>query len=308
MKKSISGLLAVFCLFLLLLKPSLALEGARQGLLLWADTVLPTLLPFMICSGLIVAFDAVHLLTRPLSPLLKGLLGLSDQGGYVLVCGLLCGYPMGARTASEFTDSLRISPAEGRCLLAVSNHPSPMFVLGYIGSLISQVMPGCPLWLLLLCLYLPILPLSLLARKLYAEKSGSREQAFLPGASSAPFSFSRHMMDCVETMVLIGGYIMLFSILSLYLKSLPFPDSLPLLLPALLGLVEITTGIEAIAASVPGPAGAMLILGSAAFGGICGLFQTKSVIKNAGLSIRHYILWKILHSGLSCILFYVLTR
>ena len=53
--------------------------------------------------------------------------------------------------------------------------------------------------------------------------------------------------------------------------------------------------------------GALLIIGSAAFGGCSGIFQTKSVLKNAGLSIRHYMLWKLMHSGLSCILFYVLV-
>ena len=99
---------------------------------------------------------------------------------------------------------------------------------------------------------------------------------------------------------------MLFSILALYLTVFPFQTP-PLVRPALLGAVEITTGIQAIAQSVPGMTGALLIIGSAAFGGCSGIFQTKSVLKNAGLSIRHYMLWKLMHSGLSCILFYVLV-
>lgn len=86
------------------------------------------------------------------------------------------------------------------------------------------------------------------------------------------------MMGCFETMVKIGGYIMLFSILALYLTVFPFAMP-PLLRPALLGAVEITTGIQAIAHSVPGMSGAMLIIGSAAFGGLSGIFQTKSVLK-----------------------------
>ena len=68
MKHSLGGLGAVFCLILLLACPALALTGARNGLLLWADVVLPTLLPFMICSGMIVALNGVPLLTKPLIP------------------------------------------------------------------------------------------------------------------------------------------------------------------------------------------------------------------------------------------------
>lgn len=110
-------------------------------------------------------------------------------------------------------------------------------------------------------------------------------------------------MDCLETMEKIGLYIMIFSILALYLSALP--DSLlPLTLRcALLGAVEITTGIQAISGSVPGFAGALLITAAGAFGGISGIFQTKSVLKSAGLSIRHYILWKFFHSVLSCAAF-----
>ena len=65
---------------LLLFCPSLALTGARSGLLLWFHTVLPTLLPFMLCSSAIVAFGAVPAITRPLAPLFSRL-SLSENGG-----------------------------------------------------------------------------------------------------------------------------------------------------------------------------------------------------------------------------------
>ena len=71
MKRTLGGLAAIFCLILLLLRPDLALTGAQKGLLLWANVVLPTLLPFMICSGAIVAFNGIPLLTKPFSPILS---------------------------------------------------------------------------------------------------------------------------------------------------------------------------------------------------------------------------------------------
>jgi sporulation integral membrane protein YlbJ len=315
MKKSIGGILSVLCLLMLLFNPGLALEGARQGLVLWGNVVLPTLLPFMICSGVIVAMDAIHILTGPFKPILSGILALSDQGSFCLMSGLLCGYPMGAKTTSDFLDQGRLSPREGKYLLAISNHPSPMFVLGYVMAqiaLIPSMVRPCPLWAVLAALYLPILPISLLARCCYHYKRQPRRKACLEAARTARsepdtgdcFSFDTHMMSCFETMVKIGGYIMLFSILALYLTVFPFQMP-PLLRPALLGSVEITTGIQIIASSVPGKMGALLIIGSAAFGGFSGIFQTKSVLKNAGLSIRHYMLWKLLHSALSCLIFYV---
>ena len=238
--------------------------------------------------------------------------------------GLLCGYPMGAKTASDFLNQERISLAEARYLLAVSNHPSPMFVVGYVAPRLLFPAAGAPLyplWTCLAALYLPIVPLSILARHVYLpgqsgqdpfakqanRQTGSLAAGSLPAALPA-FSFDGHLMSCLETMVKIGGYIMLFSILALYLLVLPFPDFLPSWLrPALLGFVEMTTGISLLCTSL-GPAGALFIVASAAFGGLSGIFQTKSVLKNAGLSIRHYVLWKLLHSALSCILFYAAAK
>ena len=51
MKKSI-----VLCilLILLLLRPDCTTEGARYGLLLWYNSVVPALFPFMVLSNLIV--------------------------------------------------------------------------------------------------------------------------------------------------------------------------------------------------------------------------------------------------------------
>ena len=309
MKKSIKGILSVLCLLMLLFNPGLALEGARQGIMLWGNVVLPTLLPFMICSGVIVAMDAIHILTGPFRPILSGILKLSGQGSYVLMSGLLCGYPMGAKTTSDFLDSGRITPEEGKYLLAISNHPSPMFVLGYVIAqirVIPGISQGCPLWAVAAALYLPVIPISILARNCIHYRRKVYPVSYKEDSGEYPFSFDGHMMGCFETMTKIGGYIMLFSILALYLTVFPFQTP-PLVRPALLGAVEITTGIQAIAQSVPGMTGALLIIGSAAFGGCSGIFQTKSVLKNAGLSIRHYMLWKLMHSGLSCILFYVLV-
>lgn len=307
MKCSPGGWGAVFCLILLLARPSLVLSGARKGLLLWANVVLPTLLPFMICSGMVVAFNGVSLITKPFLPVLSGFMGLSRQGSFVFITGLLCGYPMGARMDSRFLEEQRIDLREARYLLAVSNHPSPMFILGYLCVQAASLFPenkACPPWMFLTALYLPILPLSFLAKKYYhlpLHPSSARQNTC--ETVKPAVSFDGYLMDCLETMETIGLYIMIFSIFALYLNAFS-ASVLPCVFRCiLLGAVEITTGIQAISGSLSGFLGAVLITASGAFGGICGIFQTKSVLKSAGLSIRHYILWKLLHSLFSCLTF-----
>ena len=162
MKKSISAVASILILLLLLTHSSLSYEGACQGLLLWFHTVLPTLLPFMICSNIIVVLGGIPILVAPFRPLLGRLFHLSDNGCYVMISGLLCGYPMGAKTCSEFLNQGRISPGEARYLLTISNHPSPMFLLGYVSSGLTA---SVPMAAILSALYLPILPAGLAGPK-----------------------------------------------------------------------------------------------------------------------------------------------
>ncbi|WP_077610897.1 nucleoside recognition protein [Clostridium sp. Marseille-P2415] len=300
MKKSFFRLLSVAALVLLLFYPSTASAGARNGLILWGSVVVPTLLPFMICSNIIVSLNAIHILIFPVRRLLHRFFCLSDAGSYTLISGLLCGYPMGARNCSDFMDQKRISEKEGRYLLAICNHPSPMFLLGYAASRLPS---SVPVWLLLTSIYLPILPISWAARKYYGIKEPARS---LPVTRESYQSFDDSLMDSCEVMVKIGGYIMLFSILALYITRLPI--NAPEQKAVLLGFVEITTGIKAISEAFPGILSGLWIGTVTAFGGLSGIFQTKSVIKNAGLSIRHYVAWKAVHSLLTIILFILLSR
>lgn len=291
--------MAIVVLFLLLTHPVLSLEGARSGLLLWYQTVLPTLLPFMICSNVIVALNGIRLMTAPLRPVFGRILRLSDNGCYVLVSGLLCGYPMGAKTCSEFVSQGKIPPDEGRYLLSISNHPSPMFLLGYMASLMD---PSIPVPVILASIYLPIIPLAFWSQAVYDIRGLSQSEA---GKIQPHLSFDQSMMNSFEVMIKIGGYIMLFSILARFISQLHFLS--PQVQALILAVVEITTGIQAVTHTFHGISQGLFLCFTAVFGGICGLFQTKSVLTDRRLPLSHYLVWKLLHAFLSMAAFLVLA-
>ena len=304
MKKSIRPVLPVFLLLLLLSHPSLSFQGAQTGLLLWFNVVLPTLLPFMLCSCLLVSWGGTVLLTRPLMPLFS-FFGLSAEGGYCLLTGLLCGYPMGPKTTADLLRRHQITAAEAEQLLAISGWPSPMFVAGYLRPRLPEEIPFP---YVALALYLPVLLLGILLSK---EKPQTQEQSQkLPGKPKLPkeaLSFDELLMSCLELMVKIGGFLMLYSILAAFLIAVPASLLSPLTKAALLSLPEMTTGIDYISRTVTGLPAAVLILFAAAFGGFSGVSQTRTVIKNAGLSIRHYLRWKLIHASLSSIILILLS-
>ncbi len=292
--------LPILLLVILLAFPSLSIQGAANGLLLWFNVVLPTLAPFIICTQTVILFDGVQLLTRPFYPLFHTIFGLTVSGSYVLLCGLLCGYPLGAKLCADFYSRGEITKKEAQYLLSICNHPSPMFLLGFVRGQLPAAVPAA---LLLACLYLPVLPISWISRT-YSQSRFSPQTSLTAceydAPSSPPVTLESILLSTAETMVLIGSYIMLFSILAAWIgrfSIIPVPAQ-----AVLSGIAEITTGIHRICQTFPEKNALLPVIGVVAFGGLSGIFQTRSVIKNAGLSIRHYVFWKLLHAAIACLI------
>ena len=105
MKKKLFFAGICFLLVFLLANPETALLAARDGLSLWFNTLLPTLLPFLILTGLLMNIKISCQIPKPGIRLCKTLFGLSPWGMYAFLFGKLLGFPVGAKLASDLTYS-----------------------------------------------------------------------------------------------------------------------------------------------------------------------------------------------------------
>ena len=112
----------IVLLGLVLAFPSLSVQGASEGLLLWYQTVLPALAPFLILTQLLTVSGGAELLVKPVYPLFHRLFHVSVSGAYILLCGLLCGYPLGAKLCSDYFRQGKISQKEAQYLLPSQPH------------------------------------------------------------------------------------------------------------------------------------------------------------------------------------------
>ena len=125
-------LLLIGFLALMLCFPMETFRGATNGLLLWFQTLLPTLLPFMILSNLLIRSNCVFYISRAIRPFIQKLFHVSNDACYAVLIGFLCGYPMGAKVIADLHISGRITKEEGQYLLSFCNNTSPMFIISYI--------------------------------------------------------------------------------------------------------------------------------------------------------------------------------
>ena len=291
----VCGLLILF----LLLRPALAEDAAADGLLLWFQALVPVLLPFFILSRLLISLDGVSGFTRLFYPVLHRLFGCSRNGCFCLAVGFLCGFPVGAKTAGDLTREGRISQEEGNYLLCFCNNVSPVFLVGYCMTE-SMKRPDLTGPALLLIFGIPLL-FGLLTRKgrsfsdLHAEKKTSGSQISFKIVDAC-------IMDGLESILKLGCYILLFSMLARLLMLVPLKGSI--LTCALTGALEITNGIALTAAqpALSSETACILTLTIAAFGGLSGIAQAQSMTQDSGLSLSSYIKAKLLTAALTAAL------
>lgn len=308
-KKLFAAALLVFFLFLICF-PSEATEGASNGLLLWFHTVLPTLLPFIILTNLLLRLDAIQVLCRFITPLFRPLFGLSSYGSYALVTGLLCGYPMGAKVTADLIRHGKLSLSEGNLLLPICNNVSPMFLLGYV---ITKTL-DCPNHTPALLAIIYGTPLLYACCTNIIRHTAQKRPLSDSTANDHPTSTCKahlsfqliddSIMNGFETITRLGGYIILFAIISKMATARL--HTVTILKSFLIGCIEITNGIHAIGSQPMNlkqqlPAAIAILT----FGGLSGMAQTKSMIQNTPLSMRHYIITKCKLTAITTLAAYI---
>ncbi len=301
------------CVILLLLymfvEPQKALLASQQGLMLWFQTLLPTLLPFIILSNLVIRTGTAEKILSPFRSFFQKFLGLSPAGTYGFLLGLLCGYPMGAKLTGDLYREKRISFDEACYLLTFSNNPSPVFLSTYV---------------LLQCLHMPQYTLasffilyvsdyltSLVFRARYSladySDSGAKRKE-IPPLPSIGKLLDTSIMNGFETITRLGGFIILFSVLSAALQQY-LPRALGNVSPCLLGILEISTGLQAAAGStLPARAKYILSMGFTSLGGLCILAQTNTVLGESRLPLLPYLEGKLLNCALTLILSFLFLQ
>lgn len=150
LKKVLFLCLFAFLTTAMLLENEKALALSLTGLNLWFQKMIPTLLPFMILSGILIRMNLSDSFAHLFSPLFRPIFQLSDSCIYVLVIGFLCGFPMGARVTAESYQRGKLSRREAELMLAFCNNIGPIYFTGFVFHLFPVEHP----WAFLAGMYL----------------------------------------------------------------------------------------------------------------------------------------------------------
>lgn len=131
MKKKLIFLCLLLFIAYILTAPKDAVNAASVGLVLWYTRVLPTLLPFVILSNILMDSNYLQYLNKITAPLVSRLIPVSDNGAFVLLSGFLFGFPIGSKNCAALLASGKITRREADVLFIITNNISPVFVTSF---------------------------------------------------------------------------------------------------------------------------------------------------------------------------------
>ncbi len=276
-----------------------AMAAGREALSLCARVLIPSLLPFFVLASLSVELGLAAKTAKLAQPFMRALFTLPGCCAAPLVLGLVGGYPVGARAASQLYERGECTADEARRLLRFCNNSGPAFIFGAAGAGVFES-TGAGLLLFITHVLAALIVgfvFSLPRRKrAQTEIPKTRENTASPAFSEA---FTGAVTGAAASLVGICGFVVFFAVALALLReaglfSLVAHPVAALLSPLgaegaaesiVTGFFELTSGVLALRGGAsPLPAR----LGAAAFllgwGGLSVHCQTASVLYVAGLS------------------------
>lgn len=304
---------AIFLLLLLLFSPQAGLEGARTGLMLCAEVVIPTLFPFLVLSSFVIRLGIAERFGKYFTRLTSRLFQLPGASAPVLILGILGGYPVGAKACAELVEQGTLTRAEGNRLLSFCINSSPAYIIGAVGtSLLHSTQAG-------VLLYAAHVLASLLVGVLLGIRKAKHTEPTLQMLPTKNLSVSAALVTSVtgaaNSMLGISAFVVFFSAVSTLFFSTGLMNSSARLLSLLPGMhqfdattaqtilrgcLEVSGGCAA--AVHNGQAVLEVLSAFLSWSGLSVIFQVLFAVRGSGLSARGYVFCRPLHMFLSILL------
>lgn len=311
--------------------PQETFQAAFRGLDAWWSIVFPALLPFFVMSEILMGLGVVDFMGVLLEPVMRPLFNVPGSGAFVMAMGYTSGAPIGTILTVDLRKKNLCTPQEAQRLMSFTSNTSPLFLFGAVSvGMFHNVSLGLTL---ALSHYLANITIGVLlgrfSRKEKVSKiKTSRRKRNLFFEASIALIEHRNMdkrpigtlladavVKSAQTLSMIGGYIIFFSVLTEILNLLGLLDIIAAFLLLILkplgldpsigtavatGFFEITLGTK-LCSEVSTTLPVQVLAASAimGWGGLSIHAQVASIIKDTDIKIHTFTFARCLHAVLA---------
>ena len=328
----------------LIIFPEQTLHASIRGLHAWWEVVFPSLLPFFITAELLISFGVVQFIGVLFEPIMRPIFNVPGIGSFAWIVGMASGYPAGAKISTRLREKNEITRIEAERLVSFSNASSPLFIFGAIAvGFFHNAKLGI---LIAICHYVSNVFVGLcmrfykykqMERSIELDRKGNifmralKKMHYTRIKDPRPFGeiLGDSVITSVQTLIMIGGFIILFAVFTTLLQLIHITDIIqfgltPLLTvlhipkevvsPLITGIFEITMGADLISnlANLPIYIQLALVSFILGFNGFSVQAQVASIISKTDIRFYPYFFARVLHaflaSGLTIIVYNVFVK
>ena len=270
--------------------PRVTEVGSKSAIIIWANSIVPVLLPFFIFSDFIKRTGNLEKLPPRVYPFLVA---------------FLSGYPMGAKVTSDLVTERSLSAETGRHILSYSLVTGPAFIMGTVGGFLGNTEAAA---VAAFAHYGGALMNGMLWKQGDDRINGISKHAAHKGSLLDGFSGS--ILAGFKAMAIILAYLMFFMI------GINLMEEAGLFLlignetaiSVLKGMLEMTAGSSMVGAcNISLPLKTVLISFLVSFGGLSVIGQSASMAGGSGIGIADIFKIKVTHGLLAGILAVILS-
>jgi len=338
------GIMALLMAISIVMYPSEAFHASVQGLQIWWEIIFPSLLPFFITSEILLGFGVVHFIGILLEPLMKPLFNVPGAGAFVLAMGFASGYPMGAKLTSHLREQKMISKVEGERLVSFTSTSDPLFLFGAIaigffhdpqlGAVIAFIHYTASIIVGILMRFYQKKEQNadrLIKKKkkndgLLKKAFKAMHQARIQDGRKFGKLMGDAVMSSINTLFMIGGFIILFSVILTILTKIniillitkvitylliPLGISTELSQAIIHGFFEVTLGAKTVSEasmSLPMIEKIAIVSVISAWSGISVHAQVAALLQKTDIRYTPFFFARIIHSIIAFILTFLVWK
>lgn len=293
MKREFPASVLILCstaMLCLILDSQCAADSVREAIRLCLETVIPSLFPLFVLSGIMVG-----ILRGVRMSWLGKLLKIPAGCEGIFLLGLVGGYPLGAQCIVQAAEQRALNKADAQRMLGFCNNCGPAFIFGILGGILGGVIPA-------LAVFLIQMESAIVIGMLWPGEASSAQRL-----SGDKISLPKAVAKAARSMVSICAWVILARVLLGYLRRWLFPF-LPLwLCTVLAGLLEVTSGCLSLDALSNDALIFILACGIVCFGGVSVMLQIRGLTDGIGLKCGTCVAQKAVQAVLAMLIAAIFT-
>lgn len=322
-KRKINLLTTLICSIIILAimsNPNICINSAISGAKIFFYSVFPCLFFFLVICNIIIDYNGVNIYSKLLGNIICTPMSLPKKCSFSIVVSILCGYPLGAKYACKLYEDKLIDFKICEKLINIASNPSPLFIIGTVGTvMLKNTYLG---YILLISCYLSCFIMGLIIKT--DKKSyywGNWRNEDTKPSIDIGISLQHSVSNAITTSFSVGGFIVLFSVLTSIIQSntliSTILNNLNSISPSLkvfiqgcfIGIIEMTNGCFIVSISnLSVVLKVVLISFLLSFSGLSIISQVYSITSKHKFSLKTYVTRKIIQGIITSIISLILLK